>query len=82
MVCPCCGIPVVATNGGHAVGFAVPSRGRRRGGHRRLGGYAMRGVAADRELVELLESKHRQLARFGLVEAGDPLLEATHRKVD
>ena len=42
----------------------------------------MRGAEADRELVELLESKHRQLARFGLLETGGPLLEATNRKAD
>ena len=84
MLCPCCGVPILETRGerGHAVGSTIPPRVRRRGGHRRLGGYVMCGADAESELVALLESKHQQLARFGLVEAGDPLLEATNRKAD
>jgi len=84
MLCPCCGVPVVAANGGRVMGSALPPRRRRRGGHRRSGGYEMSGAEreTDRELVALLESKQRQLARFGLVDAGDPLLEAIKRKVD
>jgi hypothetical protein len=42
----------------------------------------MRGAEAEDELVVLLESKHEQLARFGLVEASDPLLETPNQKAD
>ena len=82
MLCPCCGIAVLGTGGGHGAGFAVPTRVRHRAGHRRMGGYVVRGVETDRELLSLLESKHRQLARFGLTEAGHPLLESNSQGVD
>jgi len=75
MLCPCCGVPVIATEGSRAMGSAIPPRARRRGGHRRWGDYAMSGAEADRELVELL-------ARFGLVDAGDLLRDMNHGKAD
>ena len=63
---------------------AMPSFGRVWGQHR-LGDLLCSvcgGILAAEGFAERLLRKHGQLARFGLVSAAGPLLQAVKRKVD